>query len=193
MREAKLTRKTSETDIALDLNLDGTGKSKVSTSIPFLDHMLTLFSRHGLIDLEVKSSGDTSVDYHHLVEDVGICLGDTLKKALGDKKGINRYGSATVPMDEVLCSVDIDISGRPYLVFNAEFNRKIKDFDPGLLVDFFKAFTDRAEIALHVNIPYGRNNHHKAEAVFKAFGLALSRAVSFNSRIQGIPSTKGRL
>lgn len=193
MRKARLTRKTSETDIVLGINLDGSGKAKVSTSIPFLDHMLTLFSRHGLFDLDVRSSGDINVDDHHLVEDVGICLGDAVKKALADKKGISRYGSATVPMDEALCSVDIDISGRPYLVFNADFKRKIKDFDPVLLADFFKALTDHAEIALHVNIPYGRNNHHKAEALFKAFGLALSRAVSFNSRVRGIPSTKGKL
>jgi len=193
MRKARLTRKTAETDIVLSLNLDGTGKYEIRTSIPFLDHMLALFSRHGLIDLEVKSTGDINVDDHHLVEDVGICLGDALKKALGDKKGINRYGSATVPMDEALASVDLDISGRPYLVFNTEFSRRIKDFDTGLLTDFFKAFTDRAQIALHVNVPYGRNNHHKAEAVFKAFGLALMRAVSFNSRVQGIPSTKGKL
>jgi len=193
MRKARLTRKTAETDIVLSLNLDGTGKYEIRTSIPFLDHMLALFSRHGLIDLEVKSTGDINVDDHHLVEDVGICLGDALKKALGDKKGINRYGSAAVPMDEALASVDLDISGRPYLVFNTEFSRRIKDFDTGLLTDFFKAFTDRAQIALHVNVPYGRNNHHKAEAVFKAFGLALMRAVSFNSRVQGIPSTKGKL
>lgn len=193
MRKARLTRKTAETDIVLSLNLDGTGKYEIQTSIPFLDHMLALFSRHGLVDLEVKSTGDINVDDHHLVEDVGICLGDALKKALGDKKGINRYGSAAVPMDEALASVDLDISGRPYLVFNAEFSRRIKDFDTGLLTDFFKAFTDHAQIALHVNVPYGRNNHHKAEAVFKAFGLALMRAVSFNSRVQGIPSTKGKL
>jgi len=193
MRKARLTRKTAETDIVLSLNLDGTGKYEIRTSIPFLDHMLALFSRHGLIDLEVKSTGDINVDDHHLVEDVGICLGDALKKALGDKKGINRYGSANVPMDEALASVDLDISGRPYLVFNTEFSRRIKDFDTGLLTDFFKAFTDHAQIALHVNVPYGRNNHHKAEAVFKAFGLALMRAVSFNSRVQGIPSTKGKL
>jgi imidazoleglycerol-phosphate dehydratase len=193
MRTAKLSRKTSETEISLTLNLDGTGKSSIATTIPFLDHMLTLFSRHGLIDLTVKSSGDTSVDYHHLVEDVGICLGEAVKKALGNKKGISRYGSAAVPMDETLCSVDLDISGRPYLVFNADFNRKIKDFDPNIFSDFFKSFTDHGEMALHVNIRYGRNNHHKAEAVFKAFGLALSRAVSFNSRIQGVPSTKGKL
>ncbi len=192
-RTARYNRKTAETDIALEIKLDGSGKSEIRTSIPFLDHMLELFSKHGLFDLKINSRGDINVDYHHLVEDMGICLGEAVKKALGSKQGITRYGSASVPMDESLADVDLDISGRPYLVFNGELKRKIKDFDLGLLIDFFKAFTDHAEIALHVNIRYGRNNHHKAEAVFKAFGIALSHAADVNERIQGVPSTKGKI
>ncbi|MFB3925475.1 MAG: imidazoleglycerol-phosphate dehydratase HisB [Syntrophales bacterium] len=193
-RKATIRRKTTETDVLIAINLDGAGIQKISTSIPFLDHMLSLFSKHSFFDLRLDGKGDTSVDYHHLVEDIGICLGEAVKKALGDKKGISRYGSAFVPMDESLCGVDIDLSGRPYLVFNVGFDgKKIKDFDPNLLVDFFKSFTDHSEITLHINLMYGSNNHHKAEAVFKAFARSLRQAVSMDPRIKGVLSTKGIL
>ncbi len=193
-REAKVYRKTSETEISLELSIDAPGGGDVSTTIPFLDHMLRLFARHGFFSLSVKSSGDTDVDYHHLVEDVGICLGRAFKEATGDKQGINRYGYAVVPMDESLSSVSVDVSGRPYLVFNADFDSKnIRDFDPLLFLEFFKAFTDHSGITLHVNLEYGKSNHHKIEAIFKAFAQALAQAVAVNEKVKGIPSTKGVL
>ncbi|MBP8985155.1 MAG: imidazoleglycerol-phosphate dehydratase HisB [Syntrophobacterales bacterium] len=193
-REAKVYRKTSETEISLELNIDVPDGGDVSTTIPFLDHMLRLFARHGFFSLSVKSSGDTDVDYHHLVEDVGICLGQAFKEVTGDKQGINRYGHAVVPMDESLSSVSVDVSGRPYLVFNADFESKnIRDFDPFLFLEFFKAFTDHSGITLHVNLEYGKNSHHKIEAIFKAFAQALAQAVAVNEKVKGIPSTKGVL
>ena len=193
-RKKKITRKTTETDISVEINLDGEGTGKISTTVPFLDHMLTLFAKHGFIDLTVKGSGDTNVDYHHLVEDLGICFGEAVKGALGDKKGVSRYGSAFVPMDEALCHVCIDISGRPYLVFMADFGgKKIRDFDPILLEEFFKAFSDHGGITLHVNVRYGKNPHHIAEAIFKAFARALKEAVCMDDRIKGVLSTKGSL
>jgi len=193
-RKAKIARKTAETHVTVEVTLDGTGKGDVSTTIPFLDHMLDLLARHGFFDLKVRSGGDTDVDYHHLVEDVGICLGAALREALGKKEKINRYGSATVPMDESLCAVSLDISGRPYLVFKVNFGvKKIRDFDPALLRDFFKALTDHSGMTLHVNVMYGKNNHHIAESVFKAFARALSEAVSFNRKVTGVLSTKGSL
>jgi imidazoleglycerol-phosphate dehydratase len=159
-----------------------------------MDHMLSLFARHGLVDLIIKGQGDTQVDDHHLVEDIGICLGDAVKKALGDKKGIRRYGSAVIPMDESLCSLVIDISGRPYLIYNVEFKSKKNDkFDYSLLREFFKSFSDHSGITLHINLLYGRNNHHIAEAIFKALALALRKAVTIHGRIEGILSTKGSL
>jgi len=193
-RTSKVNRKTKETEVTLGLNLDGSGKGVISTSIPILDHMLDLFTRHGFFNLRLKSRGDTAIDYHHLIEDVGICLGQAFKEALSDKKGINRYGFALVPMDESLCSVSIDVSGRPYLVFNADLSgRKIKDFDPLLFLEFFKSFTDHSGITLHINLNYGKNNHHKVEAIFKAFARALAQAVSINKQVRGVPSTKGTL
>ena len=193
-RKEKITRKTTETDISFAINLDGEGAGEVSTTIPFLDHMFTLFAKHGFFDLTVRGSGDTNVDYHHLVEDIGICFGRAVKGALGDKKGVARYGSAFVPMDEALCHACIDISGRPYLVFRAEFGgKKIRDFDPLLLEELFKAFSDHGGITLHVNVIYGRNPHHIAEAVFKAFARALKDAVSIDDRIKGVMSTKGSI
>jgi len=194
MRTHRVTRKTTETDIAFEINLDGEGVGKISTAIPFLDHMLTLFARHGLFDLHLQGSGDTDVDYHHLVEDIGICFGKAVRGAVGDKKGMARYGSACVPMDEALCHVCIDISGRPYLVFRAEFGgKKIRDFDPLLLEEFFRSFTDHGGITLHVNVIYGKDPHHIAEAVFKAFARALREAVRIDDRIKGVLSTKGSL
>jgi imidazoleglycerol-phosphate dehydratase len=193
-RKAKIHRKTTETDISIGLNIDGTGNGEISTTVAFIDHMLSLFARHGLFDLVVKAKGDTHIDDHHIVEDIGICLGDAVKKALGNKRGIVRYGSATVPMDESLCSVAIDISGRPYLIYNVEFKyRKIGKFDFSLIKEFFKSFSDHSGMTLHINLVYGKNNHHMAEAIFKAFALALRKAVTIHSRIEGILSTKGSL
>jgi imidazoleglycerol-phosphate dehydratase len=193
-RRAKIHRKTTETEVYMEIDLDGGGEGKISSTVTFLDHMLNLLSRHGLVDLAVKSKGDTDIDDHHLVEDIGICLGEAVKKAIGDKKGINRYGSATVPMDESLCSVVMDISGRPYLIYNVDFkDKKIGRFDPALLKEFFKSFSDHSGITLHINVIYGKNNHHIAEAIFKAFALALRRAVTIHDRIEGILSTKGSL
>jgi imidazoleglycerol-phosphate dehydratase len=193
-RKAKIHRKTTETDVSIEINLDGAGNGKISTTISFMDHMLNLFARHGLINLAINSRGDTRIDDHHLVEDIGICLGDAVKKAIGDKKGIARYGSATVPMDESLCSAVIDISGRPYLIYNVDIKSKKTDkFDYSLLKEFFKSFSDHSGMTLHVNLIYGKNTHHIAEAIFKAFALALSRAVTIHGRIEGILSTKGSL
>jgi len=195
MRKAELRRKTKETDIAVNINLDGTGKYAISTTIPFLDHMLTLTAKHGLFDLSVKAKGDTEIDDHHTVEDTGISLGKALKLALGDMKGITRYGQASVPMDETLASAVLDISGRPYLVYRVEFPKKskLKDFDPDLIEDFMQALVSSAGITLHINVMYGRNTHHIIEAVFKALGRALRQAVTIDPRVKGVPSTKGKL
>ncbi|MFQ5329341.1 MAG: imidazoleglycerol-phosphate dehydratase HisB [Thermodesulfobacteriota bacterium] len=194
-RKAKIARKTSETDIVVEINLDGEGKQSISTSIPFLDHMLSLFSKHGLFDLKVKAKGDIEIDDHHTVEDVGICLGDAVKKALGSKKGIRRYGTTSVPMDETLASVTIDMSDRPYLVYNVAFPKRarIKSFDQDLVEDFLQAFSTRSGCNLHVNLSYGRNIHHIIEAIFKALGRALNDAVRIDPRITGVMSTKGKL
>jgi imidazoleglycerol-phosphate dehydratase len=192
-RKAKIERKTKETDITMSLNLDGTGESAVDTSLPFLDHMLTLMARHGLMDLEVKGSGDIQVDYHHLIEDTGIVLGEALKKSLADKSGIQRYGSAFVPMDETLAEVHIDLSGRPYLVYEVKTAGTLKDLDPALFEDFFRALSNHAMLNLHVIVRYGRDAHHAIEAVFKAFSRALAQAVSINPKVKGLPTTKGTL
>ncbi|MBN2177948.1 MAG: imidazoleglycerol-phosphate dehydratase HisB [Deltaproteobacteria bacterium] len=193
-RKGKVSRKTKETDVHVEVNIDGSGKAEIATTIPFLDHMLELLAKHGFMDCTIRAKGDTSVDYHHLVEDVGISLGEALKKALGDKEGIRRYGTASVPMDESLCRVSMDISGRPYLVFNADFgSKKIRDFDPNLFFDFFKSLSDCMGITLHINVIYGKNPHHIVESVFKAFARALDVAASFDGRIKGVMSTKGSL
>lgn len=195
MRKAELKRKTRETDVSLAITLDGTGAYRIDTPVPFLDHMLELMARHGLLDVKLKARGDTSVDDHHTVEDAGLVLGDGIRKALGDMKGIRRYGSASVPMDEALASVSLDISGRPHLVFNVCYPKrsKIKGFDVDLVVDFLQALVSRAGITLHVNVPYGRNTHHMVEAVFKALGRALRDAVERDPRVRGVPSTKGKM
>jgi imidazoleglycerol-phosphate dehydratase len=195
MRKAKVERKTKETDIAAEINLDGSGKYSINTSIPFLDHMLSLMCRHGLFDAKLKAKGDIEIDYHHTVEDVGIVLGKTIKQALGDMKGISRYGQASVPMDETLASVSLDISGRPYLVYKVEFPKKskLKDFDPDLIEDFLQAFVSNSGITLHINVLYGRNTHHIIEAIFKGLGRALRQAVTIDPRIKGLPTTKGKL
>jgi imidazoleglycerol-phosphate dehydratase len=192
MRTAKIERKTKETDIKMTINLDGEGKYTIDTSIPFLDHMLSLMSKHGLLDLRIKAKGDIDIDFHHTVEDIGIVLGKAVKQALGDMKGLTRYGQASVPMDEALASVCIDISGRPYLVYKVEFPKKskIKNFEPDLIEDFLQAFASSSSITLHVQSPYGRNTHHIIEAIFKALGRALKQAVSLDPRVKGVPSTK---
>lgn len=193
-RTAVITRKTAETDIVVEINLDGEGAGTIDTSLPFLDHMLVIMARHSLIDLSVTGRGDTPVDDHHLVEDIGLCLGEALKMALGDKAGIGRYGTAFIPMDESLGHVSIDLSGRPCLVYNVDFeHEKIKDFDLLQLREFFKALADQGGITLHINAIYGRNPHHIAEALFKSFARALGSAVSIDSRIKGVLSTKGSL
>ena len=194
-RQARVERKTKETEIAIQLGLDGTGASKVKTPIPFFSHMLEAWSKHGLMDLAVEAQGDVEVDQHHTVEDVGIVLGQALKQALGDKKGIVRFGTGTIPMDETLVSAAVDLSGRPFLVFNVPVTRaRVSNFDLDLLQEFFRAFAFNAEITLHVTMHYGHNLHHITEAVFKAVGRALSQATRHDPRIAGIlPSTKGTL
>ncbi len=195
MRRSTIQRKTKETDIKAELVLDGTGKYSINTSIPFLDHMLSLMCKHGLFDMKIKAKGDIEIDDHHTVEDIGIVLGKAIRQALGDMKGISRYGQASVPMDEALATVNLDISGRPFLVYKKEFPKKsrMKDFDPDLIEDFLQAFMGNAGITLHVDVSYGRNTHHMIEAIFKALGRALRQAVSIDSRVKGVPSTKGKL
>lgn len=193
-RTAVVERVTKETRIRLSLGLDGSGESKVCTSVPFLDHMLDLFSRHGLFDLQVEAQGDIDIDFHHTVEDIGIVLGEALKRALGAKEGISRYGHATVPMDETLASATIDLSGRPYLCFNVPLPKvKIGEFDVELVREFFQAFANSGSLNLHVNLKYGENVHHIVEACFKAFARALDAATRQDSRITGVLSTKGQL
>jgi len=193
-RTAVVERVTKETRIRLSLGLDGTGDSKICTSVPFLDHMLDLFSRHGLFDLQVEAQGDIDIDFHHTVEDIGIVLGEALKRALGDKAGIRRYGHATVPMDETLVTVTIDLSGRPYLCFNVPLPKvKIGEFDVELVREFFQAVTNTACLNLHLNLAYGENTHHIVEACFKAFARALDEATGLDPRISGVMSTKGAL
>lgn len=193
-RKAKVARKTTETDIVIDMDLDGSGKGKIATTIPFMDHMLNLFAKHSGCDLAIRSTGDTEIDDHHLVEDLGICLGDAISKALQDKKGIGRYGSATVPMDESLSNVTLDISGRPYLVYNVGLGRKkLGKFDAALIKEFFKSFSDHSGITLHINLMYGKNGHHIVEGVFKAFARAFKEAITVHETIEGVLSTKGSL
>lgn len=191
-RTAKIERKTNETEISLELNIDGSGKSKLNTGVGFLDHMLELFTRHGALDLKVKAKGDLHVDQHHTVEDTGICLGQAVREALKDKVGIRRYGHFTLPMEETLVTTAIDLSGRYYLVFGAEFpSQKIGDFDSELVEDFWQAFAANALCNLHVVLHYGRNSHHISEAIFKGLGRTLRMATEQDPRITGVPSTKG--
>ena len=194
-RQGKVERKTKETEVAVHLNLDGTGSAKVQTPIPFFSHMLEAWAKHGLMDLAVEASGDVEVDVHHTVEDVGIVLGQALKQALGDKKGLVRYGTSFVPMDEALVQASVDLSGRPFLVFSVPVARtRVSNFDMDMLQEFFRAFAFNAEATLHVTMHYGHNLHHIAEAVFKSVGRALAEATRINPRIAGVlPSTKGTL
>ncbi|MCE5194807.1 MAG: imidazoleglycerol-phosphate dehydratase HisB [Nitrospiraceae bacterium] len=193
MRKALIKRKTKETDISLEIILEGKGNYAINTSIPFFDHMLSLMCKHGLIDMKLKAKGDTDIDYHHTVEDIGIVFGKALKDALGNMKGITRYGKASVPMDEALAEISLDISGRPYLVYNVKLPKKtkIRNFDPDLVQDFLQAFVSNGNLTLHVNVPYGRNEHHIIEAIFKGLGKALGEAVSMNKKVKGLPTTKG--
>ena len=191
-RTAKIHRKTKETDVTLDLNLDGLGKYEIDTGVGFLDHMLSHLSKHGKIDLNVKAKGDLNVDAHHTVEDVAICLGESLIKALGDKKGISRYGHSSVPMEETLADVSVDLSGRPNCIYNVQYRTdKIGDFDVECLEEMLRSFSNNGKFNLHINVPYGTNSHHIAEAIFKGLGQALAAAV----KIVGtdVPSTKGQL
>jgi imidazoleglycerol-phosphate dehydratase len=191
---AKIVRNTKETRIALKLNLDGSGKSAVSTGIPFLNHMLDLLARHSVIDLQIKAKGDLAVDYHHLVEDLGIALGEAFRKALGDKRGIRRYGFWLLPMDETLARVALDFSGRPHLVYRVKTRKaRIRDFDIGLIREFMQGFANAAQCNLHIELLYGDEPHHVVEAVFKGLAKAIDLAKQKDSRIRGIPSTKGML
>ncbi len=193
-RRAVVERKTAETAIAVTVDVDGTGKTRVATSMPFLDHMLTVMGKHGLLDLTVRASGDLDVDAHHTVEDLGIVLGQALKRALGDKHGIRRFGAAAVPMDETVARATIDVSGRPYLVYRIPLpTRRIQSFDTELVEHFFEALTVHAGLTVHLEVPYGKNAHHMLEASFKAFGRALEHATRLDPRVAGVPSSKGRL
>ncbi|MEM9399444.1 MAG: imidazoleglycerol-phosphate dehydratase HisB [Verrucomicrobiota bacterium] len=194
MRTATIKRETAETKIELTLRVDGQGVSKIDSGIPFFDHMLTLFSKHSLMDLELKASGDVDVDYHHTVEDVGIVLGQAIKEALGDKMGIRRYGQAYLPMDETLARVVLDLSNRPYLEYRVDgTTRNIKDFPLQLVEEFMRAVANNAGMNLHVELLYGRDAHHIAEAIFKGLAKALDMACQLDGRVQGTPSTKGVL
>jgi imidazoleglycerol-phosphate dehydratase len=193
-RTSQLERKTAETQIELKINLDGSGKYAIQTGVGFLDHMLVLFSKHALIDLEIHAAGDLHIDAHHTTEDVGICLGQAVRESLGDKSGIRRYGHLVLPMEETLVTSAVDFSGRSYLVFNAPMpSPKIGDFDSELVEDFWQAFANNAQCNLHILLHYGRNTHHIAEAIFKATARAIRNAIEIDPRQQGIPSSKGVL
>jgi imidazoleglycerol-phosphate dehydratase len=194
-RSAKVKRKTKETDISINLVIDGKGNSDINTGIPFMDHMLSLMAAHGFMDLQIVAQGDTDIDYHHTVEDLGICLGTAFDKALGKKKGIKRYGQASIPMDEALSRVVIDISNRPYLAYRVSLeNSKTGDFDVMLLEEFFRALVNYTGITMHCDLISGKDAHHIAESIFKAFGRAIDGATAIETRLDGdVPSTKGVL
>ena len=193
-RQAQVTRDTQETQIVVKINLDGSGKAKLASGVPFLDHMLDQIARHGLVDLEVKARGDLHIDAHHTVEDIGITLGQAFAKAVGDKKGVRRYGHAYVPLDEALSRVVIDFSGRPGLEYHVNFTRaRVGEFDVDLVREFFQGFVNHALVTLHLDNLKGTNTHHQVETLFKAFGRALRMAVELDPRVKGIPSTKGKL
>ena len=195
MRSAQVSRNTLETQISVELALDGSGRSKFDTGLPFLEHMLDQIARHGLLDITILARGDLHIDAHHTVEDIGITLGQAFNKAIGDKKGLRRYGHAYVPLDEALSRVVLDISGRPGLVFNCEFVRdNVGDFEVDLINEFFQGFVNHALVTLHIDNLSGNNAHHQAETIFKAFGRALRMALEFDPRMAGVmPSTKGSL
>jgi imidazoleglycerol-phosphate dehydratase len=195
MRSAKVSRNTLETQINIELNLDGSGKAKFDTGLPFLDHMLDQIARHGLLDINILAKGDLHIDAHHTVEDIGITLGQAFNQAVGDKKGLRRYGHSYIPLDEALSRVVLDISGRPGLVFNCQFVRdSVGDFDVDLIKEFFQGFVNHALVTLHIDNLAGNNAHHQAETIFKAFGRALRMALELDPRMVGVmPSTKGTL
>ncbi|MHC4457039.1 MAG: imidazoleglycerol-phosphate dehydratase HisB [Planctomycetota bacterium] len=191
-RIAKIQRKTKETDISCELNLDGVGKYEIDTGVGFLDHMLTHLSKHSKIDMVIKAKGDLQTDAHHTAEDIGICLGESLAKAVGDKKGIARYGHSSVPMEEAMANISVDLSGRPSCIYNVEYRTdKIGDFDVECLQEMLRSFSNTAKFNLHINVPYGTNSHHIAESIFKGLGQALGEAVSIVGT--DVPSTKGTL
>ncbi|MDD5063833.1 MAG: imidazoleglycerol-phosphate dehydratase HisB [Phycisphaerae bacterium] len=191
-RTAKIHRKTKETDVTLELNLDGVGKYQIDTGVGFLDHMLSHLAKHGKIDLVLRAKGDLDVDAHHTIEDIAICLGESLTKALGDKKGIARYGHSSVPMEEAMANVSVDLSGRSSCVYNVEYRTdKIGDFDVECLEEMLRSFSNNGKFNLHINVPYGTNSHHIAEAIFKGLGQALAEAVKIIGT--DVPSTKGTL
>lgn len=193
-RSASITRKTGETNIELALTIDGEGKSELETGVPFMTHMLDLFTKHGQFDLKINANGDTEVDDHHTTEDIGICLGHALREALGEKKGIKRYGNAFVPMDETLAQVVVDLSNRPHLEMRAQFpSQKVGTFDTELVHEFLWKLALEARMNLHVIVHYGQNTHHIIEAIFKALARALDEATTIDPRIKGVPSTKGML
>lgn len=193
-RSSRVGRTTNETDIKLEFGIDGTGRSEIETDVPFLNHMLDLFTKHGQFDLKVDAKGDIEIDDHHTVEDIGICLGQTLREALGDKKGIKRYASVFIPMDEALAQVVIDISNRPHFEYQAQYpSNQVGSFSTELVHEFLWKFALEARITLHVIVHYGMNTHHMIEAVFKALGRALDEATSIDPRVTGVPSTKGVL
>ena len=193
-RNAKMERKTTETQVLVEVELEGQGSSQLETSIPFFDHMLTLLAKHGLFDLKVKALGDTQVDFHHTVEDVGITLGQAMARALGDKKGLRRYGNGRIPMEESLATVSVDLGGRPFLVYNVPaMPPKVGDFDVELVQEFLRALANNLGANIHVNVKYGDNAHHIIEAVFKALAKALDQATGLDPRVKDVPSTKGRI
>jgi len=193
-RTARVSRKTKETKITLKLDLDGGGKYRISTSVGFLDHMLTLLAAHGHFDLELKAEGDLWVDQHHTVEDIGICLGQAFSKALGKRESIRRYGQQFIPMDETLALVVVDLSNRPFLVYNVpELSERVGDFETQLIREFFGAFCIKAGVTLHISVSYGDNSHHIIEAIFKAWARAMRQACEIRPDIEGVPSTKGMI
>jgi len=194
MRKATVKRKTNETDISIEFVIDGKGRYEINTPIPFINHMLGLMAYHGRFDLKVSASGDIEVDFHHLIEDLGIVLGEAIKEALGEKAGIRRYGNAVIPMDESLSEVTIDLSGRPYLVYRVQNRRaRLRDLEVSLFEDFFRALSNSSLMNLHIRVHYGRDPHHIYESIFKAFGRALREAVAIEPDLKEAPSTKGRL
>lgn len=194
MRQKSISRRTNETAITLDFAIDGTGETSIDTGVGFLDHMLTLFAKHGRFDLTVKCDGDIEVDQHHTVEDIGIVLGQAFYESIGTKEGIERYATVSVPMDEALSTVSLDISGRSFIVYHVNgLKEKIGNFDTELVEEFFQSFASHAKVTLHINLAYGYNSHHIIESIFKAFGRTLSKASSINPDVKGIPSTKGML
>ena len=193
-RKSKIQRETNETNVEVSIDLDGSGICDGNTGIGFFDHMLNLFAKHGILDLKISAKGDLDVDSHHTIEDVGIVLGNCIKESLEDKIGIKRYGTSYVPMDEALAQVSIDVSGRPYLVFDADFSvDKVGDFDTEMVEEFFRAVAMNAGITIHARVLYGKNNHHMIEGLFKAFGRALREASDYDNRIKGVMSTKGSI